>query len=67
MARCQGLGTEQIAQALFLSPHIVRGYLKGLFTKVGVNSRGELVAALFAGHYHDRLFATASIVHDSAG
>jgi DNA-binding CsgD family transcriptional regulator len=63
---CQGLGTEQIAQALFLSPHTVRGYLKGLFTKVGVNSRGELVAALFADHYHDRLFATASIVHDSA-
>jgi DNA-binding CsgD family transcriptional regulator len=62
---CRGLGTEQIAQELVLSPHTVRGYLKGLFAKVGVGSRTELVATLFANHYHDRLFATASIVNDT--
>jgi DNA-binding CsgD family transcriptional regulator len=63
---CRGLGTDQIAQALFLSPHTVRGYLKALFAKVGVGSRGELVARLFADHYHDRLTGTATILHDPA-
>ncbi|MGI5237924.1 response regulator transcription factor [Dactylosporangium sp. CA-139066] len=62
---CRGLSTEQIAHELVLSPHTVRGYLKGLFAKVGVSSRSELVAALFADHYHDRLFATASVVGDT--
>jgi DNA-binding CsgD family transcriptional regulator len=62
---CRGLGTERIAHELLLSPHTVRGYLKGLFAKVGVSSRTELVAALFADHYHDRLFAAASIVQDT--
>lgn len=56
---CQGLGTDQIAKELFLSPHTVRGYLKDLFAKVGVASRGELVARLFADHYQDQLFGTA--------
>lgn len=36
---CQGLGTDQIAQTLFLSPHTVRGYLKDLFAR-------QLVAGL---------------------
>lgn len=63
---CRGLGTDQIAQTLFLSPHTVRGYLKDLFAKVGVTSRGELVARLFADHYHDQLIGTATILHDPA-
>jgi DNA-binding CsgD family transcriptional regulator len=36
---------------LFLSAHTVRDYIKSIFEKVGVNSRGELVAQLFAEHY----------------
>jgi DNA-binding CsgD family transcriptional regulator len=63
---CQGLGTDQIAQALFLSPHTVRGYLKALFAKVGVASRGELVARLFADHYHDRFAGSATVTLDPA-
>ncbi len=63
---CRGLGTDQIAQTLFLSPHTVRGYLKDLFAKVGVTSRGELIARLFADHYHDQLIGTATILHDPA-
>jgi hypothetical protein len=29
----------------------VRDYVKAIFEKVGVSSRGELVAKLFAEHY----------------
>jgi DNA-binding CsgD family transcriptional regulator len=47
----QGLGTTEIADRLFLSVHTVRDYIKAIFEKVGVSSRGELVARLFAEHY----------------
>ncbi|SEH02151.1 DNA-binding transcriptional regulator, CsgD family [Nonomuraea solani] len=44
----QGLPTAEIATELVISPHTVRGYLKAVFGKTGVSSRGELVARLFA-------------------
>jgi len=47
----RGLTTSEIAASLFLSAHTVRDYIKSIFEKVGVNSRGELVAQLFAEHY----------------
>ena len=47
----RGLATQEIAAELFLSPHTVRDYLKTTYEKVGVVSRGELVARLFAEHY----------------
>jgi DNA-binding NarL/FixJ family response regulator len=47
----QGHGTPHIARRLHLSPHTVRDYVKAIFEKVGVSSRGELVAKLFAEHY----------------
>jgi DNA-binding CsgD family transcriptional regulator len=47
----RGLGTAEIAVQLFLSPHTVRDHVKALFEKVGVSSRGELVAKMFAEHY----------------
>ncbi|HWD46022.1 MAG TPA: LuxR family transcriptional regulator, partial [Actinomycetota bacterium] len=34
-----------------LSAHTVRDHVKAVFAKVGVSSRGELVARLFADHY----------------
>jgi hypothetical protein len=37
----------------------VRDHLKAIFAKVGVGSRGELVAKLFAEHY-------APALHDPA-
>ena len=47
----RGLGTSEIAAKLFLSPHTVRDHIKAVFEKVGVSSRGELVAKVFADHY----------------
>jgi DNA-binding CsgD family transcriptional regulator len=50
-AIARGLTTDEIAAELYLSPHTVRDHVKGLFEKVGVSSRGELVHRVFAEHY----------------
>jgi DNA-binding CsgD family transcriptional regulator len=47
----RGAGTAEIAGELFLSGHTVRDHVKAIFAKVGVSSRGELVAKLFAEYY----------------
>ena len=47
----QGLSTAAIAERLHLSPFTVQDHLKAIFDKLGVSSRGELVAALFVDHY----------------
>jgi DNA-binding CsgD family transcriptional regulator len=47
----RGCGTAEIATRLILSRHTVRDYVKTIFAKVGVSSRGELVAHLFNEHY----------------
>jgi DNA-binding CsgD family transcriptional regulator len=47
----RGIGTAGIAQQLYLSPHTVRDYVKAIFHKVGVSSRGELVAKLYTEFY----------------
>ncbi|MFC6288055.1 LuxR C-terminal-related transcriptional regulator [Nocardioides sp. GCM10027113] len=59
-----GLSTPEIAAELFLSAHTVRDYIKSVFEKVGVGSRGELVAKLFAEHYAETLHA--GMVHADA-
>jgi DNA-binding CsgD family transcriptional regulator len=46
----RGVGTAEMAERLFLSVHTVRDYLKAIFEKLGVSSRGELVATLLAEH-----------------
>lgn len=55
----RGMSTPEIAADLYLSGHTVRDYLKSVFEKVGVNSRGELIAKLFAEHYADAMHAAA--------
>ncbi len=53
LALCRGLATKEIAVELGISAHTVRDHLKVVFTKTGVNTRGELVARLFADHVID--------------
>ncbi|MFD2090676.1 helix-turn-helix transcriptional regulator [Blastococcus deserti] len=54
-ALARGLGTAEMAQQLFLSAHTVRDHVKSVFAKLGVSTRGELVAKLFAEHYEPAL------------
>ena len=62
-AIARGSSTPDIAAELFLSAHTVRDYIKAVFDKVGVSSRGELVAKLFAEHYADPFHETLVEVH----
>jgi DNA-binding CsgD family transcriptional regulator len=61
----RGASTTDISQALFVSPHTVRSHIKAVFGKVGVASRGELVAKLFAEHYEPVHTADVTRVHDN--
>jgi DNA-binding CsgD family transcriptional regulator len=58
-AIARGMSSAEIAAELYLSPHTVRDYVKSVFEKVGVSSRGELVARLFADHYSEPLHVGA--------
>ena len=42
----EGRSSDDIAAALFLSPHTVRDHIKAIFAKVGVHNRRHLTAAL---------------------
>jgi DNA-binding CsgD family transcriptional regulator len=62
-AIARGGSTAEIAAELFLSPHTVRDHVKTVFDKLGVSSRGELVARVFGEHYSDRLHDTMVHAH----
>ena len=50
----RGLSTKDIAAELCISGHTVNDHIKVIFSKVGVSSRGELVAKLFSEQVIDR-------------
>lgn len=45
-----GLPTETMAQRLHLSSWTIQDHLKSIFQKLGVRTRGELVAQVYFGH-----------------
>jgi DNA-binding CsgD family transcriptional regulator len=51
----RGLSTAEIAAALCISLNTVQDHLKTIFDKVGVRSRRQLVAQLFAQQYRPRI------------
>lgn len=53
----RGMSTAEITRQLDISHYTVRDHVKALFAKVGVRSRAELVARIFARHYFERLEA----------
>jgi DNA-binding CsgD family transcriptional regulator len=56
-ALARGLATNEIAGELHLSRYTVQDHLKAVYEKTGVSSRAELVAKMFADHYHDNMGA----------
>lgn len=62
----RGRSTGEIASTLFLSAHTVRDHVKAIFEKVGVTSRGELIAKLFTDHYEPLATTRTVRVFDGA-
>jgi DNA-binding CsgD family transcriptional regulator len=52
-----GGSTGQVAAELCISPLTVQQHLKAVFDKVGVRSRRDLVAQIFARHYKPRMLS----------
>src|ERR687889_239883 len=51
----RGLSTAEVSEELYITSNTVRDHFKGIFDKVGVRSRRELVGQIFAQQYHPRM------------
>ncbi len=61
MLIAEGIPTGRIATTLGISEHTVRDYVKVIFDKIGVTSRGALVATIFTDRYRRSLLGTDRI------
>ncbi len=59
----KGSSTEEIAEAVTISELTVQQHLKAIFDKVGVRSRRDLVAQLFARHSWPRIADAIGMSH----
>jgi DNA-binding CsgD family transcriptional regulator len=60
----RGRSTQQVADELFISQYTVQDRLKGIFEKVGVRSRRELVATIRVSELEPRIAANDERVRD---
>jgi DNA-binding CsgD family transcriptional regulator len=60
----KGLSTGEIAASLSLSALTVQQHLKAVFDKIGVHSRRELTALIFAQQYLPRILSGSRIAAD---
>ena len=47
----RGLSNEEIARTLYITRYTVKDHVKAIYAKLGVTTRHELTAKLFAEHY----------------
>jgi DNA-binding CsgD family transcriptional regulator len=62
---CRGHSDAEIAALLTISPHTVHDHVRAVRAKLGVRSRAEVAAKVFAERYFDGFLASAAMSHDS--
>jgi DNA-binding CsgD family transcriptional regulator len=60
---CRGLSDAEIARDLGVSTHTARDHVKAVRRKLGVRSRTEVAALVFADRYLDEFLDTAAVSH----
>jgi DNA-binding CsgD family transcriptional regulator len=62
---CRGHSDAEIAGLLTISPHTVHDHVRAVRAKLGVRSRAEVAAKVFAERYFDDFLSTAAVNHSS--
>jgi DNA-binding CsgD family transcriptional regulator len=60
---CRGLSDNEIALQLRISPHTVHDHVRAVRRKLGVRSRGEISALVFAERYLPDFLDSAEVTH----
>jgi DNA-binding CsgD family transcriptional regulator len=60
---CQGLSDIEVARALGISAHTAHDHVRAVRRKLGVRSRSEVAATIFAEHYLDSFLGSAAVTH----
>lgn len=60
---CRGLSDREVARELGVSEHTAHDHVRSVRRKLGVRSRAEVSAAIFADRYFDGFLATAAVTH----
>lgn len=61
---CRGLSDTEIARELTISAHTAHDHVRAVRSKLGLRSRAEVAARVFADRYLDSFLASARVVHE---